>query len=402
LWGGEFIGVFFEFAMFGYLAVPLAKLFFPADNEFLSLLMTYMAFACGFFMRPLGALVAGYVGDLYGRKKALILALSLMAVPTALIGCLPTYEQAGILSPVLLILCRLVQGLSFGGEFTGSVIYLMENAPENQRGRYSSLGDLGASFGMILASITMLILTYVLTESQLLGWGWRLPFLSAFLLGIVGLIIRNSMPDTVDFQNLKTRAQNPLKDVFKPQHRASLFLGFLFLTINSLGYYFLIIYVPGVNYEVLPRVQISLMTLLNLLANIPGYMISARLSDRVGQPRVLMIGAVGCFVLAYPTLLMTGETSLFIQIPLQMCFSLFLGFCFGPRSALMARLFPTHVRYTGVSFSYNLSNALLGGTAPMICAFLAHHYDSLMPALYVMVGCVISLISLYLIEKRFT
>lgn len=392
---------FYEFAMFGYLTVVLSTLFFPSNDPFFSLMLTYVAFACGFFMRPLGAIIAGYIGDTYGRKKALLFSLTLMAAPTITIGLLPTYSQIGLTAPLLLILCRLIQGISMGGEFTGSIIYLIENAPKHKRGYYSSWADLGGSLGMILASLSMITLNFFLTTTQVQSWGWRLPFLSAIFLGLIGFLVRKNLTETTEFQSLpqERRKKNPFKEIVRHNFKR-LILCFLFLSIHSIGYYFLIIYIPGQNMTHLPLLTISLMTLCSLVANIPGYFIAAYLSDQWGQVECILIGCMGCFILAYPTASMAGHAEIWQQLCLQMAFSFCLGICFGPRSALMARIFPVNVRYSGVSFGYNMSNALLGGTAPLVCAYLSHQAGSITAAaFYVMLAAAISMGALMMIYR---
>lgn len=392
---------FYEFAMFGYLTVVLSNLFFPSTDSFFSLMLTYVAFACGFFMRPLGAIIAGYIGDTYGRKRALLFSLTLMAAPTITIGLLPTYSQIGLTAPLLLILCRLIQGISMGGEFTGSIIFLIENAPQHKQGYYSSWADLGGSLGMILASLSMIALNFFLPATQVQSWGWRLPFLSAIFLGLVGFLVRKNLTETTEFKSLpeEKRQKNPLKEII--QHNLKrLILCFLFLSIHSIGYYFLIIYIPGQNIIHLPLLTISLMTLCSLVANIPGYFIAAYLSDKWGQIQCIMIGCIGCFILAYPTAAIAGHGEIWEQLCLQMAFSFCLGICFGPRSALMTRIFPVNIRYSGVSFGYNMSNALLGGTAPLVCAYLSHQTGSITAAaFYVMLAAAISMGALVMIYR---
>lgn len=393
---------FYEFAIFGYLATTLAPLFFPSESAFISLLATYGAFACGFFMRPLGGVFLGYMGDKYGRKFALMLSLFLMAIPTALMGLLPTYASIGIAAPILLTLCRLVQGFSMGGEFTGAVVYLIENAPQNRKGFFSAWADLGGSFGMIFACLTILSLNTILSPEDMSAWGWRAPFLISIFIGVLGVLMRSYLPESPLFSAANTH-KSPLpllKDIWQ-NHRSFFLLCISLLCINTVGYYVLIIFVPKLNSGFLSPATISVMTFLNLSANIPGYFLAAILSDKIGCAKGILFGCAGCFFLAPLLIYGTGNWPFEIQVPIQMIFSFFLGATFGPRSSLMASLFPPKVRYTAISASYNLTNGILGGTTPMIClSLIAYTQDNMAAALFVMVAATVSTLSVRAITRR--
>ena len=217
----------YDFALFGYCAPIISTLFFPNDNEVLSLLEIYGVFAAGFIMRPIGAGVFGYIGDLVGRRTELFFSVILMAIPTFILGALPIYEQIGIMAPIALIILRLIQGLSVGGEFTGSVTYVAETAPQNRRGFTTSFANFGSMLGMLLGLGMVTLMTNLLSESSLLNWGWRLPFLFGGVLGLVGFYIRRNIPASEVFQehhlDSKTKFLSALKQNIGPILQATIY-----------------------------------------------------------------------------------------------------------------------------------------------------------------------------------
>ncbi len=384
----------YEFAIFGYLTKYLSVLFFPSSDPLTSLLLTYGAFATGFVMRPVGALISGHIGDKWGRKQALVLSLIMMAIPTTAIGLLPTYDQIGLWAPLLLILCRLIQGLSLGGEFTGSILYLIENSPQNRRGFFGSWADLGSSTGMILASLTTIAINIWFSEQQLLDWAWRLPFFFGLLFGLVGFMVRRDLFETPEFQQVPKQNlhKTPIKQVLS-HHPLTFTLAITFLAINASGYYLLIIYLP----QQIPTITTPMtlaMSLISLVAMMPAYVLGAYISDRIGQIPCLIAGISSCFLLAVPTVYNTLYGPLWLIILLQVLFAISLGFCYGPRSSFVVQLFPVNIRFSAVAVSYNIANAFFGGTAPLLASILVQQTNnSLSPAYMIMAMAALSLAS---------
>jgi MFS transporter, MHS family, proline/betaine transporter len=384
----------YEFAIFGYLAQPISALFFPATTPLTSLLLTYGAFATGFIMRPIGAILTGYIGDCFGRKRALVLSILLMAAPTTAIGLLPTYEQIGMWAPLLLIGCRLLQGLSLGGEFTGSIIYLIENAPTNRRGFFGSWADFGSSIGMIAASLTIILLNLFLTPEQILNGAWRIPFCFGLLFAVLGYFMRRELEETPEFSKLNptTILKNPLKNVLK-HYQATFLLAITFLAINASGYYLLIIYLPQQIPNISPSLSLTL-SLVSLVAMMPANLIGAYISDRIGQVPCLLAGSLSCFVLAYPLVFCAYHGSLAVNFFLHASFAIALGMCYGPRSSFIVQLFPVNIRFTAVAFSYNIANAIFGGTTPLLSSLVVQYSgSSLSPGYMIMVMAAISFFS---------
>lgn len=392
----------YEFAIFGFLTVYISQQFFPSSNPYLATLMTYAIFATGFIMRPLGAIFSGHIGDRYGRRRGLMLSIALMALPTFIIGCLPTYEQIGVLAPVLLLICRMIQGISLGGEFSGSVVYLIEHTPDDRPGFYASWADVGSSVGMIAASLTSLVLTLLLNKEQMLSFGWRLPFLAGVIFGILGYYLRQNLSETPGFKTSsgKKKLGQLVADCFRFCPRTFIYSS-TFLAINSAGYYFLVIYLPKqILMDALPSYAATLLPLVSISAMMPSTFITAYWSDKIGQVPILIIGYLTNLALAYPILLITTtSTSLWPIIVVHVLFAWSLGACFGPRSALIAQQFPTSHRYTGVSVTYNMANATFGGMSPIICATIANSYGVTSPAVWIIACAVISLVSVVQITK---
>ena len=236
----------FDFAVYVYIAPLIATQFFPSENYIASLLLMYSIFALGFLTRPLGAIFFGYIGDVYGRKSALILSSFCMAIPTFCIGLLPTYDHIGLMAPVCLLIFRIFQGLSVGGEFSGSFIYLTEHAPIKRRGFFSCWADLGCNLGMILGSSTVAFLSTYFSEKDFATFGWRIPFLFGIFLAFVGIYIRRHLTETSTFSNNEKQDKTPLKNLLK-MHPKNLFFSTLLLTINALGYYILVVFIPNQN-----------------------------------------------------------------------------------------------------------------------------------------------------------
>lgn len=370
----------YEFAIFGFLTKQLSQAFFPSSDPLLALLMTYGVYATGFIMRPVGALICGYLGDRKGRKVGLLFSVGFMAVPTFCMGILPTYDHIGIIAPIVLIICRLLQGISLGGEFSGSIVCLIEHAPKKSEGLFGSWADLGSAFGMISAIFTVIILNVVITEDQLYAWGWRLPFLFGILFGLVGYLLRRDLHEPEAYHTLQNveKAKNPMLATLK-MGKMRFLLNILFLAINSSGYYFLIIYLPqqlggqadgslniwGAHVHLstlLPLVTLTLM----ILATSSG----AYLSDKWGQISCLFMGYVGTLVLIFPLIYAHLYMGVIGKCIFYILFAWSLGFCFGPRSSFMVQFYPVHVRYTAISLTYNMANAIFGGLSPLICLTL--------------------------------
>lgn len=396
----------YDFALYGYFAPIIAHLFFPMHGEFSSLLVTFGVFAVGFFMRPLGAILFGHFGDRIGRKKTLAAGVILMAVPTALIGLLPTYAQIGLTAGILLTLCRLLQGLAIGGEFGGSIIYIIEHAPAHQRGFYGSWAMFSAFTGLLLGSATGALMGLWMPSEALQTWGWRLPFIAGLLLGAIGLYLRLCMPETPFFLKAESErrlVKNPLLEACRTcSGKMLIALGLDFLP--AMGFYLLFVYLSSyiTTYLKVPLETALIANTLSMMVIIAVMPIIGWFSDKFGRKPILTIGAVSYIIFSYPLFLLLQHANFYAVWLAQSCFALIVCFAYATIPATFAELMPTPVRYTAMSLPYNLANALFGGTAPLMATYLISVTGKLLaPSYYLIFGGIIMLIALIFLKESY-
>ncbi|MGK2882975.1 MAG: MFS transporter [Mycobacterium sp.] len=386
----------FDFAIYGFLATYIAAKFFPSENETASLLSTFAVFAAAFFMRPLGGYVFGPLGDRIGRQKVLALVILIMSASTFAIGLLPTYEAIGVGAPLLLLLLRCLQGFSAGGEYGSGACYLAEYAPTKRRGFVVSFLVWSVVLGFLLGSITVTALEATLSEAAMESYGWRIPFLLAGLLGLVGLYIRLRLEDTPEFERLRHAgevAESPLKEAFTTAWRPILQIAGL-VVIHNVGFYVVFTYLPTYFTSTLDFTKtdafISIMVAsLVAIVLIPPL---GALSDRIGRKPLLIAGSVGFAVFAYPLFLLLTSGSLGAAIAAHAGLAALEAVFVSTSLAAGAELFATRVRSSGYSIGYNTSVALFGGTAPYVATWLVDRTGSnLAPALYIVAAAVITL-----------
>jgi MFS transporter, MHS family, proline/betaine transporter len=364
----------YDFGVYGYLVPTISALFFPSGDPTVSLLLTFAVFGVGFVMRPIGSIVFGVYGDRYGRRKALSAVIFVMAISTFVIGLLPTYAQIGIAAPILLVVVRLFQGLSTGGEFGGSSAYIVEYAPQHQRGFFGSFQLVGVAGGFLLGSLTAALLTASLTADDRLAWGWRLPFLFGIAVGLVGIYMRWRISDTPKFTELEEQgavSTTPLADALR-RHPKETLLAFTSTLHNTVAYYIALIYMTSYMQTIgkLPAstaLWIATGSLAVMIALLPGL---GKLSDRVGR-RPLMLFSCGAFiVLGYPFFLLASSGSLALtiigQLLMMVCYAPYAATC----ASFLTEIIPTRVRYTAMSVGYNTAVAIFGGFAPFIATWL--------------------------------
>jgi MHS family proline/betaine transporter-like MFS transporter len=353
----------YDFAVYGFFTPILAAKFFPTADPRLSLFATFATFAVGFLMRPVGAAIFGHIGDRYGRARALLLSIAMMAVPTVLMGLLPTYETIGIAASVLIVALRMCQGVAVGGEFTASIVFLAENAPARRRGFFASFSMFGATTGTMLGSAVGALLTNVMSAEALASWGWRAAFVSGIAVAVVGIVIRRGMFDSP----AKTTVTSPLAVAFR-DHRWQV-LRVLGLNIASAAtYYTLFVYAANWVSQTTPldrgvALNINTVTIVTFLVVLP---IAAWLSDRFGRKLMLVVGMSACLLLAYPLLTLMHAGAVVPTAPAQMTFGALLALQMASIPAAMAEMFPRGVRVSAVSVGYGLAYALFGGTAPAV------------------------------------
>lgn len=389
----------FDYGVFAYGAVIISQVLFPEEATG-ALIFTLLAFAVSFIMRPIGGMVWGPLGDKIGRKKVLAATIMLMAAATFCIGLIPSYAAIGIAAPVLLYLLRMVQGFSTGGEYGGAATFMAEYAPDRKRGFYGSFLEFGTLAGFNGGALLMLTLTWNLSTAQMLDWGWRIPFLIAGPLGLIGLYLRSKMEDTPVFRELEAgtdttdeRVLDKFKDLFTTYLPIMLRLGALVIALNVINYT-LLSYMPTylqttIDLSDSHALIIPIVGQFAMMAVLP---FVGALSDRVGRKPLWIASLVAFIVLAVPLyhFMAQGFTQAMIAFTI-------LGLLYTPQlatiSATFPAMFPAHVRYAGLAMGYNIATSLFGGTAPLVNESLIDATgNTLIPAWYMVGACVVGLV----------
>ena len=381
----------FDFAVYGYFASIIGTHFFPSENPSVSLIAAFGAFAAGFLVRPLGGLLFGRIGDLVGRKRAMVLSVMAMAIPTVMIGLMPTYQDIGIAAPIMIVLLRIIQGLSVGGEYTSSLIFLAEHAKPGHRARTAFWGMWGATSGILLGSAIGGLVTGILTDEQLLNWGWRIPFMFGGLVALTGYLIRRGIHAPIP----EGASESPVKDTFGRYRWDVVKVAMLNIGFGASFYaafVYSVTYIKGI--DKLPKsvaLDLNSLSMALLLLLIP---ITSWLSDRVGRRPLMIMGFV---------ILTFGSIPLFHLLHSTEPVTIFMGefgFVFaialitGGLVAANVELIPKAIRCTGLAFAYNVSIGFFGGTTPMISAWLISATSNpIAPAYWVTGTCAISLLT---------
>ena len=403
----SFIGNFvewFDYAVYGYLATTIAVVFFPSGNRQAALLATFALFAVSFVVRPIGGFFWGSLGDKIGRKNALAYSILIMSGATFCIGLLPSYASIGLFAPGLLLLVRLVQGFSAAGEYAGSSAFLVEYAPPRKRGLYAAVVPASTAAGLLLGSLIAAALSAGLNDSQMNSWGWRLPFLLAAPMGLIGRYIRNKLEDTPEFvalQESDEQIKAPTSTLLKSYWRV-LTLASGAVVLNAVGFYVILSYMPTyLSEEIgLGKTESYIATTIALVTYIAFIFGTGMLSDKYGRRRVLMSASILFFFLTVPAFALLDTDSFAMILVLQVVLGGMLTLNDGTLPSFLAELFPTQVRYSGFAISFNLSNAIFGGTAPFVATLLINVTGSkLAPAYYLAAAAIVSLIAVYLAKE---
>lgn len=363
----------YDFMLYGYCSVMISALFFPSSDPFISLLKTYGVFFAGFVMRPLGGALFGYLGDKIGRKQALSWSIYCMAIPTALIGTLPTYEVIGWMAPVMLTILRLFQGLSMGGEFTGSIVFIVEHAPAGRKGFWGSWAAVSCALGSMMGVGICVILGSIFTEKEMYSFGWRIPFLISVLGSFVGAYMRKKLDDPEDFKKeaSKPQATKVLWSTLFQNYKPSLNNVFYIDSIIAVGFFIICLFVVnylqnfiGFSYFSANWISVMGTGTLGLAMLLGGHM-----SDVWGSKKV-MLRALACMILfAVPCFSGLSSGNWWMAAVCQIILASMLGFYFGAMPAALVRLFPPKVRCLGIALAHNFTMTVLGGTAPYVATF---------------------------------
>lgn len=385
---------FFDFYVYATAAVLVfPALFFSNDDPTTALLASFATFSIAFFARPLGAIVFGHFGDRIGRKTTLIAALLTMGISTVVIGLLPTYHQIGVMAPLLLALCRFGQGLGLGGEWSGALLLATENAPEGKRSWYGMFPQFGAPLGLFLSSGVFWVLLHLISQEALLSWGWRIPFVASIVLIVIGLWVRLSISETPEFQKAIENAERvavPGIEVLR-NHKRSLFLGTFMALVTFVLFYICSAYLLSYNVKVVGisfldalKVQIYASVIFGVSTVAAG-----KLGDRYGRRRLLIVGTtlVGLFSFALGPLLGAGLGGIYVFATLGM---LLFGLNYGVVGTALAAPFPTQVRYTGSSITFNMAGIFGASLAPYIATWLQANYGINYVGYYLLAAALVS------------
>ncbi|NDP28155.1 MAG: MHS family MFS transporter [Flavobacterium sp.] len=405
---GSLIGTtieFFDFYIYANAAVLVfPQLFFPGSDPTTSTIESLATFSIAFFARPIGSAVFGHFGDKVGRKATLVAALLTMGISTVCIGLLPTYQSIGIVAPLLLMLCRFGQGLGLGGEWGGAVLLAIENAPPGKRAWYGMFPQLGAPIGLLLSGGTFLLLSDLLTEEQFFDYGWRIPFIASSLLVVVGFYIRLKITETPSFANaLETKKQVkiPIMTILKA-YKWELIFGTLAAVATFVTFYLMTVFslswaTTDLGFSRRDFLIIQLFSILFFVVGIP---VSAVLADKLGRKRILVFIStlIMLFGFSFSFFMESGSTPM---ITIFVCIGMgLMGLTYGPVGTFLSELFPTEVRYSGASLTFNLAGILGASFAPLIAIWLAKNYGIGYVGLYLSVAALISVLALLMIRKK--
>jgi MHS family proline/betaine transporter-like MFS transporter len=381
----------YDFSVYGFFARTIGNLYFPTEDPKTSLLAAFAVFAVGFLMRPLGAVIFGHIGDRVGRGPALLWSVVAMAVPTFVMGLLPTYTEIGIVASLLMLLCRITQGLAVGGEYTSSAVFLAETAHPQKRGAASAWAPFGAVAGILLGSAVGAAIMNVMPLEQVVAWGWRIPFLLGVVVGGVGFILRRRMP----FDQPAATEGFPLLRALR-EHPVQMLQVVSISLVNAVGFYLIFVYIItwlklSADVRASVALQINSFSMAILLGVI---LVVSRLSDRIGRKPILVGAAVGLLLLSWPLMALMQTGDIYYILLGQLGFALLIGAYGAVNPIAICEIFPRNVRCSAVSAAYNITLGVAGGTAPAVATWLIELTgDSRVPAMYIMAGAAISAVA---------
>lgn len=391
----------YDFALYGFFASLFGKLFFPSADPIASLMASFGVFSAGFIMRPMGALFFGYVGDKFGRTKSLVISIYMMAIPTALIAFLPTYNMVGWISPLLLTCIRLVQGFSMGGEFTGSMVFVGEHSPADKKGFYGSWIIFSVVFGTLLGSFIAGLFHSILDSDQLLTWGWRVPFIISVVGAIIGGYMRKFVGESDEYLKVK-KSSTPIRQLFSFHKKNVLYVMLIDMTV-AIGFFLITIFIGSYLSTVVrldSRVALTVNTIgmFGFALTVP---IVGLLIDKLGKVKIMSFAATLFCLFSVCMFSNFFHSSLIVVLCSYLCLAITMGIYYAPLSSILVEIFPADVRYSGVSISHNLSMTIFGGTAPIFVTFLMRKSDNLIvPGYYLMGAAVISLVGLFAVRNK--
>jgi len=389
----------YEYTLYAYFATVISALFFPQNNHFIAMLLTFATFAVGLAARPIGGIIFGYIGDKISRKKMLTFTMLLMSIPTMCIGMLPTYTQIGIWAPLLLVSLRIIQGVALGGEFGASCVYLYESVPENKRGFYGTLALTGVGSGLVLSALTIVLIEWFITQEQIYAYAWRLPFFISVIGSWLAFYMRLNLLESNDFTTAKEQnnlVNNPFFYMLAHYKLKLLSLFGIFLTTQVS---FFVIFIFGktmmIDFLHFTPQRAGQFNLLTVVSYTLSTLVFGYLSDKMDKRYIILAGIIMMFFSAYPFIMsLHSGNSGFILI-MSLFFGALIGMTEGTLNPLVASSFPTPIRATSVAFCWNFTAVAFGGVSPMVAMWLNEQYGGVeVIAFYLMAVCIISLFAI--------
>lgn len=397
----------FDYFLYGTVAaLVFNEVFFHSEDPTIGLLLAYASFALAFFIRPLGGIIFSHIGDRIGRKKTLVLTLSLMGGSTVLMGFLPTYESIGVAAPILLIILRLVQGIGLGGEWGGALLLAVEYAPKEKRGLFGSIPQMGVTIGMLLGTLALSIMT-LLPNEAFMTWGWRIPFILSALLVIFGLWIRKGIDETPSFKKAQEKgeiAKIPFFETIRT-HWKEVLIAIGAKVVETAPFYIFGTFIVSYATTQLGFSRTITLTAVTVATIVTSILIPVMgsLSDKIGRKKLYIGGTILMALYAFPYFWLLHQNSAVLLIIATI---IGLGIIWAPITAVLgtmfSEIFKSNVRYTGISLGYQIGAAVAGGTAPLVAtALLAAYNNSYVPvALYIILTSIISLIAVAAVRDR--
>ncbi len=394
----------FEYTLYAYFAAVIGEVFFPSTTKHLSVLMTFCVFFVGFVARPFGGFFFGYIGDRIGRKAVLSTSILLMAVPTGLIGILPSYASIGIMAPILMILLRILQGLSLGGEFSTSIVYITESAPFKKRGFAGGFSIASVGIGFLLSILTVSLIEACFTKSQISSYAWRIPFVLCFSIGILGFYIRKHLPESKDFKDVITKhklQEHPLKTVFKKDFAKVLLAVFVFSS-GAVSIYTFGLFAKTMLSSVLlfTSLQTNIIVILSMLAFVVSAFLAGYLADKINPLKLIICGATGIAVLTPIVLFMLSQNQPYKALPLYIALCSCIAFVQSPYAVFVVKIFPPQIRSSAVAVVYSFISVIFAGTAPIVAMQIIRVFGGVMPlCYYILAVCFLTITSCILFLK---
>ncbi|WP_020415757.1 MFS transporter [Amycolatopsis sp. ATCC 39116] len=396
---------YYDLSVYAFLAVTLGPLFFPSDQPAVSVLLTLAVFGSAYVMRPLGGWFFGRLGDRRGRRHALVVTVVTMGVFSGVLGILPSYASAGVIAPVLLVLVRLAQGFSAGGEIGGAATYVAESAPPGKRGLFGSLTPVGSTLGFSVAAAVVGLMTAVTTTEQMSAWGWRVPFLISLPLAVICLWVRVRLEDTAEFEEMAHRAEvvrSPLLAVVKEKPLSVLRVIGIAIAMNGTGYIGLTYFSTYlIQTQGFGKQAVYWASAIGIALACATYPLAGMLTDRFGRKPVLITAYVAYLVLAWPAFALLGATSSIVVVTaIYVVYMAVNGLAQVPAFPQFTELFPRRIRYTGVALGFNVGTIIAGGSAPYVAAQLVESTGNPMsPAFWVLGVAVVGLITVLTLRE---